>query len=315
MKEIPQKNFVIPYVDQPLTFWEMISASHGESVKEVYFPLPDAQIATGRPSQPSSHLQGFLESGIFPVSVLINPVVLARPVKELTGPVMNALEYCLNNYHLAGVTVTNLSLAIKIKESFPGLNLVASTLMGIYNEQQLVMLNGVFDTLVPASGIIRDLRALETLKKGFRGQMRIIVNESCLPSCLYRTQHFYEMTNPGIAYPQSLCNKMLERKPWLRLTGGWILPQHLKLIDGLYDEIKLAGRISLRDPTRYFAVLESYIYRKPLKPHEIGGGPAAVFMPIEIDEDFYKYTLSCKKNCASCSVCQEYWAENASNYE
>jgi hypothetical protein len=93
----------------------------------------------------------------------------------------------------------------------------------------------------------------------------------------------------------------------MRLTGGWVLPQHLPLYDGLYDELKLAGRVTLQDPGRYRQVLEAYVHRFPLFPNEIGGGPAAVLESMEIDEEFFAHTLRCGHRCPECQRCRDYY--------
>jgi len=306
--------FIIPYVDQDEIFWQKLTNLYSEQIKEVYLPIIDDFIRSGRPKQPATHLTGFLESGILPVSVLINPIVLARPLEELTNRILRTLESYLKNYNLAGVTLSNLSLASIIKKEFPSLKLTASTLMEIYNKQQLAYLNDVFDSIVPSTRIIRDISALRDFRENYKGKIRLMVNESCLTSCVLRTQHFYEMSNPDIDFPQSLCKDMLGQKPWLRLTGGWILPQHLILFNGLFDEIKLSGRVALQQPDLYFKVFDSYVHGKKLLPNEIGGGPASVNLPVDIGIDFYKYTLECKKNCETCSVCADYWRIKTDSY-
>jgi hypothetical protein len=95
----------------------------------------------------------------------------------------------------------------------------------------------------------------------------------------------------------------------MRLTGAWVLPQHLHLYDGLYDELKLAGRVTLRDPADYRRVLGAYVHRRSLSPEAIGGGPAAVTQPMEITEDFYAETLQCGRQCHTCTICRDYWRE------
>jgi hypothetical protein len=206
-------------------------------------------------------------------------------------------------------------LAKRIKEAFPNLKLAASTLMEISNEQQLNMLSETFDVIVPSARAIREIRILRSLQKTFKGTIRLMVNEACIPSCVFRTQHFYEMSNPVIPHPDSLCHDLLKQNPWLRLTGGWILPQHLFLFHGLYDEIKLSGRITLQQPDNFLRVLDSYLYEKDLQPHEIGGGPASVNIPMQIETAFYKYTLNCRKNCSTCKVCHDYWTYNTGKNE
>jgi hypothetical protein len=93
----------------------------------------------------------------------------------------------------------------------------------------------------------------------------------------------------------------------MRLTGSWVLPQHLNLFSDLTRSFKLAGRATLGNPDRYLDVLDAYVNRRALTPDAIGGGPASPVEPIEIDEAYYRSTLSCDKNCLSCSVCRQYY--------
>jgi hypothetical protein len=297
--------WIIPYVDQPFAFWEQIAENYDHSIKEIYLPLPGDILGSGRPLQSTEHLQGFLRRSPFPLSVLVNPIILPRPVDELAPQIIEVLKKLTGEFGVGSVTVSDLLLAQHIRESLPELSLNASVLMDISQPNQVVMLQDIFDTLVPASRIMRDLPALNALREAFSGSIRLIVNEACLPNCPFRVQHFYEMGS-NIGHPHSLCNNLLQEFPWMRLTGAWVLPQHLHLYDGIYDELKLAGRVTLRDPENYLRVLDAYINRKPLAPNEIGGGPASVLEPIEITEEFFAQTLHCGHQCHACRICQEY---------
>lgn len=93
----------------------------------------------------------------------------------------------------------------------------------------------------------------------------------------------------------------------MRLTGAWVLPQHLHLYDCLFDELKLAGRVTLRNPAFYRRVLKAYIQGYPLAPNGIGGGPASVLVPMDISEDFFSHTLKCKRFCHECNYCMDYF--------
>jgi hypothetical protein len=141
-----------------------------------------------------------------------------------------------------------------------------------------------------------------------------MVNEGCLPGCVYRTQHFFEM-NSADPMPESLCAGLLEREPWLALTGAWVLPQHLDLFDGLYDELKLDGRVTLQDSGHYLRVLSAYVNRTPLDLAEIGGGPATAPGVPPISREFYAHTLTCAKTCASCDVCRAYLTSGSGRAE
>ncbi|MFZ0800149.1 MAG: radical SAM protein [Terriglobales bacterium] len=298
------QRWAIPYIDQPLAFWRKLQSDFGREICEVYIPFPPEVIGSGRPPQPSEHSQEFLESGLFAINVLVNPVVFRESIDVVAPRVVATLRTWRERYGIVGATASNLLLASRIRDALPELQLVASTLLEIATPVQALMVDGIFDVLVPATKVMRDISALRALRKAFRGRVRLIVNEACLPGCPHRTQHFYEMS-AGFKKPESLCHRILEREPWLRLTGAWVLPQHLHLYDNTYDELKLAGRVTLRDPVRYRQVLEAYITRSELQPHQIGGGPASVNWPICISEESYVRMLSCGHDCASCKFCRE----------
>jgi len=300
-----KKKWMIPYIDQPLSFWQAIHDRWGEHIRGIYFPLPPADIGSGRPPQPQQHLNSLLEKNWFSHSLILNPITLPQPIAALGPRIAAAVRLIDERFGVDEVTIANPQLAPFIRAVSPQAALCASVLMDITHPLQLKMIEGWCTTIVPGSRIMRDAPSLRRLRAAFSGEIRLIVNEACLPGCPYRVQHFHEMAN-GIAMPESLCETLLAEKPWLRLTGSWVLPQHLRLYDGLYDQLKLAGRVTLQDPQRYLRVLEAYILRLPLRPHEIGGGPASVLQTMEISEEFYRRTLECGHDCDSCLECQNY---------
>lgn len=301
--------WVIPYVDQDLSFWEEIADRFGAYVKEVYFPVPG--MASGRPKQPDRFTEAFLRYAPLPKAVLVNPIVLPRPVEEIAPGILVALRRLHDDFGVSSVTVTNLTLASMIKRTLPEFGITASVLMGIATPAQVLMVRDYVDVIAPDNWLVRDFRALKRLRRAFPGEIRLIVNEACIPGCPYRTQHFYEM-GYGDFYPQSLCQQMLEERPWLRLTGAWILPRHLHYYDGLYDSLKLAGRVTLRDRPRYLTVLNAYIHREEILPRDIGGGPASVLEAVDMPDELFEYILRCEKDCHVCSVCRDYYEQATS---
>jgi len=302
-----EPTWVIPYIDQPFAFWHSIADDYPGMIREVYFPIPDGCIGSGEPRQPDSYLLDLLWHAPLPCSVLLNPQTLPRPVEEIAPSVIESLKRLNDEYGIAGATVTNLTLARRVREEIPDLPLTASCLMQIAMPSQVAMLEGIVDTIVPDIRIVRNLPALKNLKASFSGRIRLMVNESCLPGCPFRVQHFHEMGS-DVPHPLSLCIETLEKQPWMRLTSGWVLPQHLHLYDGTYDELKLAGRVTLRDPHHFRRVLNAYVHGHPLSPNDIGGGPASVLDPIEISESFFAKTLTCGHNCHACTLCRDYYA-------
>ena len=78
----PTNRWSIPYIDQPLDFWEAIQNDYGPFVSEVYFPLPGGIIGSGRSPLPDSHTESFLRHSSLNKNVLLNAVTLPRPVEE-----------------------------------------------------------------------------------------------------------------------------------------------------------------------------------------------------------------------------------------
>jgi len=298
--------WALPYIDQPLEFWEELSWRYGPHIREVFFPLDAALIGSGRPPLPSDHLQDFIAKASLPKSALLNAVTLPGPVERSAPAIVDELRRLRDDFGVSSATVANLRLAEEVRAALPDFKLTASVLMEITHPNQAMMLNGVCDVLVPGARAMRHLPSLKTLKKAFHGKIRLLVNEACLSGCPYRQQHFHEMCT-GVEEPRSLCDGILEREPWMRLTGAWVVPQYLHHYDGAYDELKLAGRGTLQDPADFLKVVDSYIHRRPLLPCEIGGGPSSVLEPIEMPEDLFVFTLHCGQRCHECRRCEEYY--------
>jgi len=229
-------------------------------------------------------------------------------VGEIAPWILEALGRLRGDYGVESATVANLALARRIREAFPEFKITASVLMGIASPAQVVMVGDHVDAITPDNTLVRDLKGLRRVREAFDGEMRLLVNEACIPGCPHRAQHFYEM-GYGDAYPESLCQQMLSENPWLRLTGAWILPRHLVYYEGLYDSLKLAGRVTLRDPERYLTVMDAYVHQREILPRDIGGGPASVLEAIDIPDELFEKTLVCERNCLACSACREYYEQ------
>ena len=134
--QIKRTAFSIPYVDQPTGFWEQLKQQFQTDIAEVYFPLIDPVVGSGRPLQPDRYLVSFLESKLLPVSVLINPVVLPDQFDTVKTRLLEEIETYLKSYDLKGVTISNLSLAKELKKTFPGIQTTASTLMEMLNRDK-----------------------------------------------------------------------------------------------------------------------------------------------------------------------------------
>ncbi len=302
-------HWVIPYIDQPVSFWSNLADQYGDMIEEVYFPMPQGWIASGRSRQPEAHLESFLKNVVLPKAVLVNPIVLPEPIATIAPRILDKLREMYERYGVSNLTVTSLELARAVRETLPYVRITASCLMGISTPAQVLVLREDVDSLTPDTRLSHDLKGLQRVKAAFKGRLRLLVNESCLPGCPLRTQHFYEMAYSS-SFPLSLCQTTLEQMPWLRMTSGWILPQHLHFYEGVYDTLKLAGRVTLQDPQKYRRVLAAYINRTELHPDEIGGGPASIITPVDIPNSLFEAILNCEKDCHHCSLCRDFYNQH-----
>lgn len=298
--------FCLPYIDRPISFWESLQRHYGRHIAEVYFPMGDHIIPSGRPVQRNPNIYAFLEKSKLPKTVLINPIVLSRPLEHLQDTIINELMLLNRNYGVQQATVNDLRLCHAIKARLPEYSICASVLMRINSPEQIAYLQVCTDSISLDTAILRDIGRIKAIREAYPGVIKLIVNEGCLPGCPFRVQHFFEM-NSDLPHPESLCEKLLKAQPWLRLKSGWILPQHLHFYDGLYDMVKLAGRVTLQDPEKYMTVFRAYLERTHLPANEIGCGPAGLLKDIPITEEFFYTTLTCNKNCMACDICKAYY--------
>jgi hypothetical protein len=298
--------WVLPYIDQPLVFWESVAQDYEGLIREVYFPLPGGRIGSGAPAQPDAHLLELLRHAPLPCAALVHPIILPRPVGTVAPPVIETLKRLHGDFGLSGATVTDLALATRIREVIPDLSLTASCLMQIARPNQVPLLEGIIDTVVPDTRIVRDLRALTVLKRRFPAY-RLMVNVSCCP-VVRSAQHFYEM---GQRFPRR-CRSAggVGKEPVVASDGVGCCPASASL-SGTYDELTRAGRGTLRDPKTCRAVLDAYAHRLPMLPRDIGGGPASVLEPIEISESFFASTLACDHQCHRCTLCRDYYVASS----
>lgn len=302
--------FSLPYIDQPLSFWKKLRESYIDHIEEVYFPIRRNFLPSGRPIQSHTHIYSFLKNIELPKTVLVNPIVFPHPIEQLEDIIINELKLLNKHYGVCKVTVSNLLLCKSIKKNLEEFEVSASVLMRINYPEQIPYLENYVDGITLDTAIVRDLKKIRHIRENFSGFIKLIPNEGCLPGCPFRTQHFYEMSC-DLPYPESLCHELLDKLPWLRLKSAWILPQHLHFYDGLFDIIKLAGRVTLQNPQKYLRVFRAYLQRTPIPVNEIGCGPAGMTENIPISDDIFYKTITCYKKCSQCNICQQYYEKYA----
>ena len=157
--------WIIPYVDQGLDFWQEIEERFGERIREVYFPVPQGQFASGRPRQPEQFLFDFLGHASLPKGVLVNPIVLSRPVEVMAADILATLQRLGGDFGVRSVTVANPTLAGVIKDTLPDWHVTASVLMGIARPDQAWLIQDRVDAITVDNRLVRDLAGLGKLPR------------------------------------------------------------------------------------------------------------------------------------------------------
>jgi len=189
--------------------------------------------------------------------------------REIKTGIKSLIEKILNN-NIKTITVSSTFLLSYIKENYPSVNLVLSTIAGVDSISKIKQAKkfGV-------KRVILDLKTTRNfqLLKNIHGvkdvEYEIMVNEFC-GDCLMRNTHYNLQSqgnadmklNKKVQYPYDICGDMFMSKKADILKGYWVLPEWM----GLYGEygikwFKITGR-TIKDIEWHQNVIKKYMGKK-----------------------------------------------------
>ncbi len=241
-----------------------LAAVFRDYIREVYFPIPNHILGSGRVVQHTPEYDLEIKQIIkFCKDNEIDPVLAINPTceGEMTGTEASEkriIGFIEANPGIKGVILTNPLHARPIKQKFPKMRIIASVNCYIKDIESAEYLKKLgFDEITIDRDINRDIKLIKEIKSKAKIPVRIMLNEGCLRNCPFRKIHF-NMISHGYEtdyFDQNTCMKILKKEPEKVFSIPFIRPEDLQHYD-FADTFKLATRTT---PTQKIAyVLEAY---------------------------------------------------------
>ena len=254
--------------------------------------------------------------------------------KEGRRKVMNYIDRFYSLGILNGITVTDPYfvdyLCKEINTNWTGLKLHASVNMHCDSVNKLKMLEEMgFYSICIDRDINRDIEKLKIMKHNSNLNFKLMVNEGCILSCIYRKYH-HELREVctsdddvhanirgviNIKYNEHInsdnlpsCLKIYRENYAEIFRSPFIRPEDLDYYSGIADVIKIAGREM--DCERLEKIIKAYITKQ-----FDGNLWELIFrfsknINIYIDNksiphDYFHRLSNCKNDCHECSYCND----------
>ena len=325
------KKFSVPYNGDIKNFPSLIN-KYKDYIYEIYAPIDPETLGSGRGLDTSSPFYTPLLEKIIQIAhskdikfnLLLNSTsmwaVLADTQRYLK--LLQTLEYYIYGLRVDSITITNPVLAKKIiNES--GIPICASVNMYIdcFDKADYAKDLGITCVCVERDRN-RDLDFIASLKEDYKFQVKVIVNEGCLPHCLLRNTHFdflSILSNNSLDrkndYDEEIrkagCGNYYLKDHSLFIRSPFIRPEDLDYYD--VDIYKIAGRTH---PTEHIdKYLQAYTQKKWNGAlEELIDNPWFTTTLWQINcsldnrkfpSDFFTTISNCNSNCNQCHYCEE----------
>lgn len=336
-----KKMFSIPYNNDFKGTTYLIKKYKNE-IDEVYFAPNPQIIGSGRGEKSNEYYDEYIKELIkeahrnnVKANMVINPIGYSEKYadKNEMNKIIDYVSMYSNIYSLDYVTLTNPILAKALSKSVRDTKLVASVNMFISNYESVRKAKqlGLSEIYIDRDRN-RDLKFIKNIKESFpEMKIRIMLNEGCLPNCLFRISHFdclailkddEEIGKYNNQHFELGCHESYNADKSLFLKTPIIRPEELKYYDGIADKFKLVGRTTSTriNEMRLRAYIErSYdgdfgifsdnpSFRKVMTEQKIS------IQNKKISDEFAASRFDCTKDCNVCQRCKTEF-DNAVEYK
>ncbi|MEW6556052.1 MAG: U32 family peptidase [Elusimicrobiota bacterium] len=165
----------------------------------------------------------------------------------------------------------------------------------------------------------RNIDLIKQVKEQYKLEIKILVNEGCLPYCPYRIEHFslmgllpYQLKDEraavSVLQKYGFCYWVHRKTPVYSLMSPFIRPEDIKLYEGIADVCKISGR-TMGDPV--LPMLCSAYFNSEFDGNLyflLDGATDYVRNNFKVDnkhfpDDWGKTVSHCKYNCSECNYC------------
>ena len=311
-----------------------IVSDYANSIEEVYFPWVDS--ASGRSK--ICGYDGYFDYGLqnilteelkriksmnIKLDLLFNANCYGEDAMSEVqrGKVYSIIDFLEDNGIKPDVvTTTSPAIAYMVREQYPEIEIKASVNMKISTVKGMQYVSHLFDSYCVAKECNRDIEKLKTLKAWAEEngkKITMLANSGCMRDCSGQIFHDNMVAHESeiakqknIDFMPYMCWNYLKKRENFAsvLQNTWVRPEDIDNYEGLVDTVKLATR-SHQLPGMVIGAYARRMYSGNLLDlFEPGFSPA--FSPYVIDsskipEGFWQQTVSCNKDCTSCSYCQK----------
>lgn len=301
-----------------ITMLDMLER-HIDSIFEIYFPIPSDLLGSGRGiMQKNKYREEILSIIDFCKVHSINSNLLVNPSCEgkLIGDKMHmtrTLSYVIDlaKRGLSSVTLTNPLYVELIKKHIPDIEIQISVISSIDSVEKAKFFKNLgASVIIPERDKNRDLGFLKQLKNAGL-KLKIMVNEGCINSCIFRNMHYnYVAHRIGEDDQTNLfCFKIMKQNPHFFFKSAFVRPEEIKLYSEITNEFKLVTRLS--STNRIEKMIEAYSsqnYDGDLSDILDSVYQKSFFAMIDnkkLDEfGFFNQLANCDKDCDSCTFCE-----------
>lgn len=274
-------------------------------IRDIYFAPPKEIISSGRflkKHSSFSEIETLLskcEQFHVQANLVLNPscIVEVDKYNEIIRKIDDYIESIQDK--IQRITLADYRIAMHINKRFPQLQLECSVNAYINTNSKVQHWVDIgCEVIVVHPDFNKNINYIKNLKNFFPElELKLIVNEDCLPGCPLRTAHNNAQAH-GVDTKDfyNTCQQIYLKKPWLFYKSPFIPPKCLCFYDEFISTYKLVDRsmptdsilkvvgVYLDDP-RYNMKVEMFNNRIPL--------------------GHFKNILECDKNCFECDICKK----------
>ena len=309
-----KRYFSIPY-NNDLNLLDDMHDEFGnlDECKEIYFAIPLKYSNTGRALEQTEEYEKQIivllkkcDSYQVEGNMLLNSACLETKMQDYSF-VEKCVEYIKNLhdvYGLISITVSDFLLACYIKEKFPAIKIECSSVAYVDSVQKAKMWDDIgIDMLVIPPDYNKNLLFISSIKKALkRAELKLLVNQDCIPSCPMRQFHntIQSHGNDGAMYLET-CSRYMKEHPWVFYSSTYIPPKYLHYYDDYISLYKIVDRKKSTEKIikAYGSYTDKDSYRE--KANEWNA---------RIPEEVFEKVIRCNRYCEECGFCKAKYESN-----
>lgn len=328
----------IPY-NYDFNLVQEVVKKYTKNVEELYLPADQAVVGSGRPhKQPKGYdkqipvIISLMHKHGIKVNMLINGQSEGLTFYK-KGNLKRLLEYIRffsDECALDSITVIDTIHLQDIRNYIPDIKLHGSVNLMVNTVQKARYLKELGINMITIDKELnKNMSMIRKIKDATGLSLKMLVNDSCLPDCLFRIQHANAVSHVGrLSYDEyeefgkdinpvfiRHCGKLYQKSPWLFFKSSFIRPEDIKHYEGIIDLVKIADRMgSTEEILNIINAYSNGTYNGDLLDLIFVGKAALKKKGVSIfnemlPEGFFDKIINCSKDCIKCNYCRDIYED------